>query len=120
MTMQKPEGKQVRSCLFCRAAARKNELLRFVRRGSEVLWDKDQNMPGRGAYVHMRLECVRRMVAPARWEKALRAAPIGAEALRTLMRDLLVLKLKAVEPDAGEGVVTAAKGSGKSLRRLRL
>ncbi len=63
----------VRSCLVCRQRAPKHELLRIVWKGT-LVWDRAHGLPGRGAYLHPRAQCWRRMNEVRRWKQALRIA----------------------------------------------
>lgn len=62
----------VRTCLLSRKKAPKNELLRFVQQAGKVVWDKGQNLPGRGVYVTPDAGRMTRKVAVKAWERALR------------------------------------------------
>lgn len=61
------EPMAIRSCVSCRNEAEKATLLRVVRRGVEesgvergLTFDIGQRLPGRGAYLCRRRECLRR------------------------------------------------------------
>lgn len=47
-----------RLCCYTRQKFLKTDLFRVVRRGSEVYFDKDQNMSGRGAYLQKDLKVI--------------------------------------------------------------
>jgi predicted RNA-binding protein YlxR (DUF448 family) len=64
-----------RTCICCRAEGHKGELLRFVWRG-EIVFDSSQKLRGRGAYVHKRRSCWRKMAEARRWRSAF-ASKIG-------------------------------------------
>ncbi|MGH7777601.1 MAG: YlxR family protein [Candidatus Dormibacterales bacterium] len=44
-------------CVGCRGRAPKEELMRLVQAGAEVVLDASGKAPGRGAYLHPRSEC---------------------------------------------------------------
>lgn len=69
--MNELKTKQVRTCLMCKGKAPKSKLLRFVCLAGEVLWDKEQKLPGRGAYVHGKPGCMALLMQPGIWERAL-------------------------------------------------
>ena len=62
----------VRSCIFCRERAEKNALLRFVKVEAGLSWDKEQRLPGRGAYMHAKVACWKKMPEVRVWERAFR------------------------------------------------
>lgn len=61
-----------RTCCICRSRDRKEELVRLVVAGEELIRDSSQQLPGRGAYVHPRVNCISQMNQASRWERALR------------------------------------------------
>ncbi len=68
----KCEKLSVRTCCICRAKVEKDRLARVVFLKGRLIWDKAQRAPGRGAYLHLKAECVSKFVNTARWERALR------------------------------------------------
>ncbi len=63
---------QVRTCFVCRKEGQKGELLRFVWADpGEVVFDQEQRLPGRGAYLHTRVQCWTRCGEPKKWQHAL-------------------------------------------------
>lgn len=57
--MRNRGGKQPgRTCVACGRKAAQNELLRFALSGGRVLWDRRRQLPGRGAYLCPRQECL--------------------------------------------------------------
>lgn len=81
----------VRTCCICRAKVEKNRLARVVSLNGRLIWDRDQSAPGRGAYLHLKAECVSKFVNTARWERALRlkAGLLEREDLKALEGQLL-------------------------------
>lgn len=77
-----------RSCLVCRGRGPKSEFLRFVVRERELCWDKKHNLPGRGAYLHRRNECLLKAGDAKRWEKALRMDDITGT-LANLLKEVI-------------------------------
>lgn len=59
-------------------------LLRMVLCEGVLVWDEEQRLPGRGAYVHPDIGCISRMGQAARWERALRISQgiLNVEQLR--------------------------------------
>ena len=51
-------GAPMRTCVGCRARDTQDRLLRVVAGEGEVLPDPRRRLPGRGAYLHRRLECL--------------------------------------------------------------
>lgn len=94
--------------MVCRGRAPKAELLRFAAGAGGMVWDRAQRLPGRGAYLHPRLECWRRMVKPSAWERALRAEPgaVSAEALEEARRTAggVIEGAEAFRPSAAAAV----------------
>lgn len=62
----------LRKCLICRKSDKKANLLRFVVGHQGIVWDREERMPGRGAYLHRYMECYSKLVEPGRWEHALK------------------------------------------------
>jgi len=85
----------IRTCLGCRKARPKRELVRLVRRadGRVVV---DERGPGRGAYVCAEAGCVERALKGGRLSHAFRAACRVDEGL-----ELSVLELGAVGGSGG-------------------
>ncbi|PZU42074.1 MAG: DUF448 domain-containing protein [Arsenicicoccus sp.] len=70
-------GRPVRTCVGCRRRDEQAALLRLVARrdddgSSSVVADERRRLPGRGAYVHRRPECVESAVARRSVIRALR------------------------------------------------
>jgi predicted RNA-binding protein YlxR (DUF448 family) len=91
-----PRSEPERTCVGCRKAAGKLDLIRIVRtpRG-EVLVDADGGAPGRGAYVHADRACATAAIARGTLARSLRvglqveeAARLGDEIEREIERDV--------------------------------
>jgi uncharacterized protein len=91
-----PHTEPERTCVGCRKAAGKLDLIRIVRtpRG-EVLVDADGMAPGRGAYVHADRACATAAIARGTLARSLRvglraeeAARLGNEIEREIERDV--------------------------------
>lgn len=64
----------IRSCVACRTSGDKRGLVRIVRTPTgEVLLDPSGKMPGRGAYLCAKPECLRRALKEKRLSRSLRA-----------------------------------------------
>lgn len=48
----------VRTCVGCRGRATRLELLRVVAEGDRIVPDRQARLPGRGAHLHPRLDCL--------------------------------------------------------------
>lgn len=68
-----------RTCVGCRETCGKTDLLRVVVANGTVVPDPAATMPGRGAYVHPRPDCVDLAVRRKSFARALRA-PGGLDA----------------------------------------
>jgi predicted RNA-binding protein YlxR (DUF448 family) len=64
----------VRTCIGCRSRAPRSSLLRVVARGSELVVDDSAILPGRGAWLHPRIECYTKAVQRRAFGRALRMA----------------------------------------------
>jgi predicted RNA-binding protein YlxR (DUF448 family) len=68
----------MRTCVGCRSQAPQNELLRVVLQHAELVPDQHRRLSGRGAYVHLDLECIERAIQRRSFIRALRAPqPLG-------------------------------------------
>ena len=80
-----------RTCCICRSKASKGELARLVISGTSINLDPLQRMPGRGAYVHKKVDCLVKMNQPGRWKRALRVehSEVDFSRLSFIAKDLL-------------------------------
>ena len=109
---------QIRMCLGCRGRDRQEDLLRFVLRVDEVIWDRRHRGPGRGVYLHRAVSCFRRIKDPACWERGFRVAAgtLNGEALAR-MSEAVVAAVMAENPeDPGSLARQARKVTAKSGR----
>ena len=91
-----PNTEPERTCVGCRQAAGKRDLIRIVRTPSgEVRVDADGRAPGRGAYVHTDRACATAAIARGTLARSLRvglraeeAARLGNEIEREIERDV--------------------------------
>ena len=64
MKIQKKNRKSahipIRTCIFCRGKFEKNSLLRFVRMNKTIYFDKHHLLEGRGFYIYLKQECLKR------------------------------------------------------------
>jgi uncharacterized protein len=73
-----------RTCIACRTRSTKGDLVRVVRGvDGEIGPDRSGKLPGRGAYICPKAECVAKALKEKRFDRALRAhiPPTLAEAL---------------------------------------
>ena len=68
----------VRMCAGCRERAAKAELIRIVARDGVGVVDDRQTEPGRGVYLHPRIECLDQAVKRRSMGRLLRAEIDGA------------------------------------------
>jgi predicted RNA-binding protein YlxR (DUF448 family) len=64
----------VRTCIGCRSRAPRSSLLRVVAQQSRVVADTSAVLPGRGAWLHPRLECLRLAQRRRAFGRALRVS----------------------------------------------
>ncbi len=79
----------VRTCISCREAGRKEDLLRLVGKGASVSADPLMGMQGRGRYVHVTEACM----------KAGGRRLYGNMTLQEFQREVLLLLDKQLEED---------------------
>ena len=60
--MWRPNDRPQRTCLGCRRRDSKDKMLRIVATGSGLTLDEEAKMPGRGAYLHRRNQCITEFV----------------------------------------------------------
>jgi len=79
----------LRRCAACRRTAPKHTLLRFARLpwSHQVVFDTDQRLPGRGAYLCPRVDCCQRALKRKSLERALKTS-VGAGILETVIANL--------------------------------
>ena len=94
-----------RSCVACREETDRADLVRLVVGPDAALWvDYRARLPGRGAWVHPRAECVDAVVRKAgRLAHALRHPGLDASRLRALLK-------AAIERATEDGLSQAAAG----------
>lgn len=64
----------MRTCIGCRRKAGKADLLRMVGSGTHVVPDPAAVRPGRGAYLHRRMDCLNLAERRRAFQRALRTA----------------------------------------------
>ncbi|MHB1594083.1 MAG: DUF448 domain-containing protein [Streptosporangiaceae bacterium] len=75
-------GSVIRTCVGCGVRAAKPDLLRVVAVDGDVVADPSARRPGRGAYVHPRLDCLERARRRRAIPRALRAnGPLADDGL---------------------------------------
>jgi len=108
-----------RTCVICRSRTTKETLARVVMCGNAPVWDKEQRLPGRGAYVHVAVGCLSKMAQAGKWERALRIKPgtLDVVALRSVVTTLMAA---SGAPGAPAGSTPAGrKGMRGMLRGVR-
>jgi uncharacterized protein len=114
----------IRQCVGCRGRAPQTELLRVAAQGGELFSDPRRRLPGRGAYVHHRRECLDRATRRGTLARALRTS-VPAQAMAAFQRSVESMLADAAgvprarpdarteaRPDAGAG-----RGSPESLEK---
>ncbi|HEX6348643.1 MAG TPA: YlxR family protein [Candidatus Dormibacteraeota bacterium] len=76
--MPKRRHEPRRTCVACRQEGTKDELIRLVRTAEGAAVDSTGRAPGRGAYLHRRLECLEEARRRGALTRALNA-PVGEE-----------------------------------------
>lgn len=80
----------VRTCVGCRTATLSTELLRVVAVDGALVPDPGRRLPGRGAWLHARPECLRTAVRRRAFPRALRVpGPLDVEPVRVYLSELL-------------------------------
>jgi uncharacterized protein len=107
----------IRQCVGCRGRAPQAELLRVAAQGGELLLDPRRRLPGRGAYVHHRRECLDRATRRGSLARALRTA-VQARAMAAFQRSVAsMLGDTAAAPEAGIEARTKARTVGSTDAR---
>jgi predicted RNA-binding protein YlxR (DUF448 family) len=79
-------GAPTRTCVGCRVRDAQDRLLRVVAVEGEILPDPRRRRPGRGAYLHRRLECLALAERKRAFPRAFRLpGPFAVEAVRALL-----------------------------------
>ncbi len=76
----------VRTCIGCRSRAPRSSLLRVVASDSVVVVDESAAMPGRGAWLHPRAECMQKAMQRKAFSRALRVP--GAVDVTSIVQQL--------------------------------
>ena len=76
-----PSG-PVRTCIGCREKAARSDLVRVVLQGGVVVIDEGATLPGRGAWLHRRSECLDLGIRRKAFPRALRASVADASSLK--------------------------------------
>ncbi|HTU73512.1 MAG TPA: YlxR family protein [Trebonia sp.] len=76
----------VRTCVGCRERAAKSSLLRLVATEDGLIPDPQARLPGRGAYLHPSLECLKLAQRRRAFPRALRVTgPLGDDGLASYL-----------------------------------
>ncbi len=60
--MQRPNDGPIRTCVGCMGRDSKKQMLRIAASGDTLTLDEESRMPGRGAYLHYRNQCITEFV----------------------------------------------------------
>jgi predicted RNA-binding protein YlxR (DUF448 family) len=107
----------LRTCIACRKVEKKvfdsTEFVRLVWRNGGVEVDIEQSLPGRGAYIHARLDCINKLSAPKIWEKAFKLGK--GEVSKELLNNMLnILRNNLLNEEEKLGI------SEERIKRKRL
>lgn len=80
----------VRTCIGCRACVSKEQLIRVVLDAGKLQLDWNASLPGRGAWLHPRVECVQNAINRKQFRRALRKAVDDDYAVRQYLEELPV------------------------------
>ena len=69
-----PGNQPVRTCVGCKARVAKSSMLRLVVAGDSIVPDPQARQSGRGAYLHLSLECFELAQRRRAFSRALRAS----------------------------------------------
>ena len=75
----KPRHIPIRTCVACRETSEKRQLLRVVRQEDATRYDAKGKLPGRGAYVCARPECIALARKQKKLERSLKASGLTEE-----------------------------------------
>ncbi len=112
-----------RTCIGCRGSFAKNEVVRIVAASGSVVIDYREKLPGRGAYVCPRPECIRKALGRESLSRALHAARLTlpspdefvarlAAGITEKIKSLISMAAKAGRLSAGYSAVRDALGKG--------
>lgn len=116
----------VRTCIACRGSFTKNDVVRIVAASGSVIVDYREKLPGRGAYVCPRPECIRKALSREGLSRALHTARLTlpspeefiarlAAGITEKIRSLVTMSEKAGRLAAGYSAVRDALGKGSVL-----
>ncbi len=77
-----PQG-PVRTCVGCRERDARSNLVRVVLEGDHVVVDETATLPGRGAWLHRRPECLEMAITRKAFSRAFRASVADAGSLKS-------------------------------------
>ena len=75
----KPRHIPIRTCVACRETSEKRQLLRVVRQEDATRYDAKGKLPGRGAYVCARPECIALARKQKKLERSLKTSGLTEE-----------------------------------------
>ena len=71
----------IRTCVGCRERAARSDLVRVALDGTTVVIDESATLPGRGAWLHRRPECLDLAITRRAFSRAFRAGEVHAGSL---------------------------------------
>ena len=93
-------GPSLRTCIGCNHKDLKTKLLRLVRDTDTTIHvDPGARLPGRGAYVHPRAQCLDQGITAARLARAFRGRASAGEGLVAAARDAAGIALTDGQQD---------------------
>jgi predicted RNA-binding protein YlxR (DUF448 family) len=113
-----------RTCIACRGTFAKNDVVRIVAVSGSVIVDYREKLPGRGAYVCPRPECIRKALSREGLSRALHTARLTlpspeeftarlAAGITEKIKSLITMSAKARRLAAGYSAVRDALGKGR-------
>ena len=108
--MSGDSGGPIRTCIACRQQGDKQALTRVVLVDRKVVVDKEKKLPGRGAYIHLSIECISRLREMHRWERAFRCKKDDLD------KDQIIAFIEGIRADLEPERKEQPKRGGTKLR----
>ncbi len=104
-----------RTCIGCRGVFKKNDVVRLVAGPSGVAVDYREKLPGRGAYICLKEECIKKALSRGNLSRALRVegptltvdvfVSLVSAAVKEKIRSLVLMAARAGKLSAGYSAV---------------
>jgi hypothetical protein len=115
-----------RTCIACRGSFAKNDVVRIVAASGNVIVDYRERLPGRGAYVCPKPDCIRKALSRESLSRALHTAGLTlpspeefiarlADGITEKIKSLISMSAKAGRLKAGYSAVRDSLGKGGIL-----